>query len=683
MKTTKKKNDIKIYIVLGVLIYFALLLFSQHISKVYSPAEGMTIFDAFSPAISRLEKSPFDIFPLDFKALGIVSGLAAFGALYFAIFWQNKRKMRNGEEHGSADWNSDLTKYNKTYSYPKGRPTADMSPGNKNMILSNDLCLSMNGRDTMRNNNILIAGGSGTGKSRFEIKPNILQANASFVITDPKGELLKSTGDFLKQQGYKIKLFNLIDFEHSNRYNPFKYIRNDDGVVMMVNTLIKNTNKKGSSSGDPFWEKSETALLQAICFYLYHECNPEDQNFGNVMQLLRLAEVKEDQEDYQSPLDKMFEALREREPNHIAVRQYDVFKMGAGKTLKSILISAAVRLTAFNMSSITALTSEDNIDLQEMGDKKCALFVVIPDADDTFNFLVAIMYSQLFETLYYHADNETKSHRLDYPVRFLLDEFANIGEIPDFEKKLATMRSREISCTIIIQNLAQLKTMYKDSWESITGNCDTFIFLGGQEQSTLEYVSKKLGKQTITTRSTGRSKGKSGSSSMNYQSSARDLMTPDEIGCMANKNCIVFIRGLRPFFSEKYNYEKHPNYKYTEDANSDNIFKYKDLFVTNDFSENDNNNNDEITSADIEKDIKNADKAELARVKEIKKEVNNVSQNGKKLLKTEEVTKETLANKGIDLDNMSEEEIKEAVTIVDDNIDDEFGGYEPEPDESE
>ncbi len=365
--------------------------------------------------------------------------------------------------------------------------------------------------------------------------------------------------------------------QYSNHYNPFNYIRDDEGVLMMINCLIKNTTPEGASKGDPFWEKSETALLLAICFYLQYEVRKEDRNFANVMKLLLLAEVKEDQEDFKSTLDIMFEQLEKKNPNHIAVRYYKIFKMGAGKTLKSILISCTVRLGVFNLIPVKELTNIDTIDLKTIGDKKTALFVVIPAADDTFNFLVSMMYSQLFETLYFHAENEAEGKRLKYHVRFMLDEFANIGTIPNFEKKLATMRKYEISCSIILQNLAQLKTMYKDAWESITGNCDSFLFLGGQEQTTLEYVSKKLGKESIIVKGSSNSKGRSGSYSQSYNVKGRDLMTPDEISRMDNKNCILFIRGLFPFFSEKYDYPKHKNYKYTGDADKKQNYEYRSV----------------------------------------------------------------------------------------------------------
>lgn len=440
-------------------------------------------------------------------------------------------------------------------------------PGNKNMILSQDICLSMDTRKTLRNNNILIVGGSGSGKTRFEVKPNLLQANCSYVITDPSGEILQTQGNFLRSQGYEIKVFNLNQMQYSNCYNPFAYIRDDQGVLTMINALIKNTTAKGSTSSDPFWEKSEQALLQAICFYLYKECCPEDRNFANVMKLLRCADVKEDQEGYESTLDIMFQQVEQRDPEHIAVRFYKIFKQAAGKTAKSILITCSTRLQVFNMQKIAKLTNVDTLDMKTIGDKKTALFCITPVGDQSYNFLVALLYTQLFQTLYFHAETECPGLRLPVHVRFMLDEFANIGTIPDFEEKLATMRKYEISCTIIIQNMAQLKTMYKDSWESITGNCDTFIFLGGQEQATLEYVSKMLGKETIVTQTDSRNfGGRSGGGSRSKQIIGRELMTPTEIGQMDTMECIIQIRGLRPFFGKKYDYPKHPNYHLTGDA---------------------------------------------------------------------------------------------------------------------
>lgn len=570
---------------LGVVwLFFAF--YSQHFVKCST--EGLS-FEVFSLAFDHMEEHPFDIFPIDFSAIGTVTFWFAIGCVLLYVEYSRRKRLRTSGEHGTAAWYSDMKQYNRTYSAPKGEPYADRSGGdpndwekrNKNIILNNDVFLSVNGRDTMRNLNVLVAGGSGSGKSRFVVKPNLLQANCSFVVTDPKGELLESTGDFLRRRGYKIKVFNLVEMDHSNSYNPFQYIRNEEGVLTMINALIQNTTPPGSTKGDPFWEKAETALLQALCFYLYYECNMEDRSFTNVMKLLRCLEVREGQEDYDSTLDIMFKTLKEKNPEHIAVRQYAVFKQAAGKTAQSIMVSCSVRLTIFNMEVINRLTGHDDIRLETLGDEKTALFCITPVVDKTFNFLVAMLYTQLFETLYFHASTNCKGKRLPIHVRFLLDEFANIGTIPDFEQKLSTMRSFEISCTIIIQNLAQLKTMYKDSWESITGNCDTFIFLGGQEQTTLKYVSEKLGKETIVTQTDSRNFGsKGGGSSRSKQIIGRELMTATEIAEMDNSDCIVFVRGLKPFKGKKYDYPKHPNYQWTGDAKDEYLYDVKKEFKT-------------------------------------------------------------------------------------------------------
>lgn len=580
------KEHLKWFLPLLTCTWLFLCFYSQHFVRCEEVATG---FDQFNLAFEHMSAHPFDIFPLDMGAIGAVTGWVAIGCAVAYVEYARRKRLRTSGEHGTAGWFKDMKKYNRTYSAPKGEPYADRSGGdpndwekrNKNIILNNDVYLSVNGRDTMRNLNVLVAGGSGSGKSRFVVKPNLLQANCSFVVTDPSGELLESMGGFLKRRGYKIKVFNLVQMEHSCSYNPFQYIRNEEGVLTMINALIQNTTPKGATKGDPFWEKAETALLQAICFYLYYECNMEDRNFTNVMKLLRCLEVREGQEDYDSTLDIMFKTLKEKNPEHIAVRQYAVFKQAAGKTAQSIMVSCSVRLTVFNMESITRLTCMDNINLGAMGNEKTALFCITPVVDPTFNFLVALLYTQLFETLYFHAETECKGKRLPIHVRFLLDEFANIGTIPDFEQKLATMRKYEISCTIIIQNLAQLKTMYKDSWESITGNCDTFIFLGGQEQTTLKYVSEKLGKETIVTQTDSRNfGGKGGGSSRSKQIIGRDLMTPTEISEMDTSDCIVFIRGLKPFFGKKYDYPKHPNYGWTGDAKDEYLYDVKKEFRT-------------------------------------------------------------------------------------------------------
>lgn len=594
MQTKKSKLPIFIGCILGYLgtLYVCCLFYAQYLISEGNISAALM---AFSDNLASFQGLT-NVAMIPGNVAFLMAG--AFIILFLSLYSdaEMRDKMRPGREKGSAVWTTNFKEYNKKYTSPYGKTAID----DKNIILSNEVFLGMNGRQTMRNLNVLVTGGSGSGKSRFMVKPNLLQANCSYVVTDPKGELLKATGKFLEEQGYEVKVFNLKDMNNSCCYNPFNYIRNDEGVAMLINTLIKNTNKKGSSSGDPFWEKSETALLMAICYYLYYECPPEDRNFTNVMRMIRLAEVRDDA-DFESPLDIIFNELKEKNPEHIAVRQYATFKMGAGDTLKSILISVAVRLTAFNMQAVERLTKIDTLDLTHIGDKKTALFCIIPDGDDSFNYLVAMMYAQLFESLYYHADNNCKGGRLPVHVRFLLDEFANIGEIPDFEKKLATMRSREISCTIIIQNMAQLKTMYKDCWESITGNCDSTVFLGGQEQTTLEYFSKKLGKETITVKNTSRSRGaKNGSWSTSYNTDGKDLMTPDELGKMNNSNCLVFIRGLSPFFSKKYNYPKHKNYKFTEDADDKNAYICSEHFNLEKQYENQDVEADDLFSAEVE-----------------------------------------------------------------------------------
>ena len=401
--------------------------------------------------------------------------------------------------------------------------------------------------------------------------------NCSYVITDPSGELLESCGKFLEEQGYRVLVFNLVEMKYLDHYNPFNYIRNDEGVMMLIHCLIENTTPKGANKSDPFWENAETALLLALCFYLQYEIRPEDRNFSNVMKMLLLAQVRENEEDFKSPLDLIFENLEKESPSHIAVRYYKAFKMGAGKTLKSILISCTVRLGTFNLQAVQNLTDTDTLDLTHLGDTRTALFIVIPSADTTFNHLVSMMYSQLFESLIFHAENECPEKRLPIPVRFLQDEFANCGTIPDYEKKLAIVRKYEISCTIVLQNLAQLKTMYKDAWESITGNCDTLLFLGGQEQTTLEYISKKLGKVTLLANGYSRSRGGQGSRTESENIKGRDLMAPDEISRMDNRDCILFIRGLYPFYGKKYSYTNHPNYRYTGDADAKNIYPYRSM----------------------------------------------------------------------------------------------------------
>lgn len=479
-----------------------------------------------------------------------------------------------------------------------------------NIILTNDVKMSLNTRQTRKNLNVMVIGGSGSGKSRFYVKPNLMQANTSYVCTDPKGELLRSTGKMLESYGYKIKVFNLIDMAHSHNYNPFNYIYDVDGnysataVIKMVNVLMKNTSKEGGGGGDQFWDDSTKALLAALCFYLV-ECEDKSmQNFSEVMKLLKKAEVKEGSDDYQSDLDLIFDALEfpdkykteEAEHNeqfkslnlidlaktakpanrYMCLKYYKDFKKAAGDTAKSILISTAVRLQAFNIPEVMDLTCCDNIHLEIIGDEKTVMYIIIPSSDDTFNFLAAMMYTQLFDVLYDRA-NFKHGGRLPFHVRCLLDEFANVGTIPRFEELLATMRSMEISANVIIQNLSQLKKMYKDSWENVLGNCDSLLFLGGQEPTTLEYVSKTLGKETIDTRSHNRTRGKNGSTSENDGILGRELMTVDELKVMKDNECILFVRGIYPFFCDKFVIEKHPNYKLLEDSNKDNAYLISDI----------------------------------------------------------------------------------------------------------
>lgn len=448
--------------------------------------------------------------------------------------------------------------------------------------------MSLNTRQHRENLNVLVIGGSGSGKSRFYVKPNIMQLNTSYVVTDPKGELLRSCGRLLKKAGYEIRVFNLIDMSHSNNYNPFNYIYDKDGninktyVMKMVNCLMKNTKQEGASGGDQFWDDSTKALTLAIAFYLLEKKTDEngnslDRNFSTVMKMMRLAEISEQDENHRSPLDDMMDELRTENPHRMAVSFYADFKKAPAETAKSILISAAVRFAAFNLPEVADLTHTDNIHLDTLGDRKTALFIIIPSSDATFNFLAAMMYTQLFDTLYDTA-NFKYGGRLPVHVRCLLDEFANVGTIPDFDKLLATMRSMEISANIIIQNLAQLKKMYDKSWEILTGNCDSLLFLGGQEASTLEAISKSLGKETIDVVSQNRTRShKSPSTSENNSILGRELMTTDELKVMKPNECVLIVRALYPFFCHKFDIEKHQNYKYLEDSNKNYAYLIDDL----------------------------------------------------------------------------------------------------------
>ena len=510
--------------------------------------------------LSEKLEQPFFITytPYTFKCILI------FTAAYFlgiGIYESQKRNYRRGVEHGSAKWGN-VSEICRRYCEKQYT---------NNLLLTQHFRMGLDGYKHKRNLNVLVVGGSGAGKSRTYAIPNIMQCNCSMVITDPKAELLRKTGGVLERNGYEVRVFDLINPETSWCYNPFAYVRDDKDVLKLINNLIRNTTPKGAQSSDPFWEKSETALLQALMLYLLHEAPPEEQNFPMIMEMLGSAQVKEDDEDYQSPLDILFERLEMRDPESIAVKQYAIYKQAAGKTAKSILISCGARLAPFDIQELREIMSYDEMELDMIGDQRTAMFVIISDTDDTFNFVVAIMYTQLFNLLCDKADDE-HGGRLPYHVRLLLDEFSNIGQIPKFDKLIATIRSREISASIILQSQSQLKTIYKDAAETITGNCDTVLFLGGKESSTLKEISETLGKETIDLYNTSDTRGSNRSYGLNYQKTGKELMSRDELAVMDGEKCILQLRGVRPFLSNKYDITKHKRYKELADFNKNNAF---------------------------------------------------------------------------------------------------------------
>lgn len=499
-------------------------------------------------------RHPFDIewvkdTPRSLLIFSLAYGLCA------GIYLASPRNYRRREEHGSARWGRAKT-VNAKY---RSKRTE------QNKILTQRVRIGLDGRKHRRNLNVLVVGGSGSGKTRFFAKPNIMQAHTSFVVLDPKGEILRDTGHLLRAKGYDIKVLDLINPHRSHGYNPFAYLHDDKDVLKLVTNLIRNTTPKGSNTNDPFWERSETALLEALVLYLLYEAPPEERNFPMVMEMIAAAEVREEDETYQSPLDELFERLEMRDPEHLAVKQYNIFKLAAGKTAKSILIGLGVRLEKFNLTSIAGMSVVDELELPQMGTKKTALFAIIPDNDSSFNFIVGMLYTQLFQCLMYEADYR-HGGRLPVHVHFVMDEFANVALPDEFDKLLSTMRSREISVSIILQNLAQLKALYKDAWESIVGNCDVFLYLGGNEQSTHKYVSELLGKETIDTNTYAQSKGRSGSYSINYQQSGRELLTPDEVRLLDNRYALLFIRGEYPVQDDKYDLLRHPHIHLTVDG---------------------------------------------------------------------------------------------------------------------
>ena len=514
---------------------------------------GRNLFELMEVLTEKLNH-PFQFHYTEYtiKSMLVCTLLYAAG---IGIFYSSQKNYRRGEEHGSARW-GDARQICKKYS---------KKPYSQNILLTQNFRISLDTHKHRRCLNILVVGGSGAGKSRGFALPNIMQCCCSMVITDPKAELLRKTGGLLEKKGYEVRVFDLINPDTSFCYNPFEYVHDDKDVLRLISNLIQNTTPKGSQSSDPFWEKSETALLQALMLYLLHEAPPEEQNFAMIMEMLGSAQVKEEDENYESPLDILFDRLEMRDPDSIAVKQYHIYKQAAGKTAKSILISVGVRLAAFNLPQIAKLTNTDELDLSSMGERKVALFCCIPDADTSLNYLVGMIYSQLFQTLYYMADR-VHGGALPVPVNCIMDEFPNVSLPNEFEKILATCRSRSIYCSIIIQNMSQLKALFKDSWESLVGNCDEFLYLGGNEKETHKYVSELLGKETIDTNTYGQTKGKSGSYSTNFQQSGRELLQPDEVRMLDNQNALLFIRGERPILDAKYDLMKHPNIRYTEDG---------------------------------------------------------------------------------------------------------------------
>lgn len=501
--------------------------------------------------------SPFRITLCEGTPKTILLMLAVYG-FALLIYLSNDRNYRRREEHGSAKWGVP-ERVNKKYAEPVKT---------ENKILTQNVSIGFDGRKHRRNLNTLVIGGTGAGKTRFFAKPNIMNTNTSYVVLDPKGELLASTGKLLEQNGYDIRVLDLVNPERSHCYNPFVYLRNDNDIQRLVTNLFKNTTPKGSQTQDPFWDQAATMLLLALIFYLHYEAPPEEQNFPMVMEMIRAGEVKEDDESFRSTLDILFERLEMRNPEHIALKYYRSYHSGSGKTLKSIQITLISRLEKFNLESLASITQNDEMELWSLGEKKTAIFAVIPDNDSSFNFLVGMLYTQLFQQLYYQADI-VHGGRLPVHVHFCMDEFANVALPDEFDKLLSTMRSREISVSIIIQNLAQLKALFEKQWESIVGNCDEFLYLGGNEQSTHEYVSKLLGKETIDTNTYGQARGRNGSYTTNWQITGRELMTPDEVRMLDNRYALLFIRGENPIEDLKYDIMRHPNIRFTTDGGAE------------------------------------------------------------------------------------------------------------------
>lgn len=536
-RSNQKKEDLILYAILIVpTIWFALLL---------APCLGGNLFTVMTKLTERIQ-DPLHIEWCENSVRSLLLCLLLYG-FGGVVYFGTRPNLRQGEEHGSAKWGSPKelnAKLKQKQSFP----------------LTKHVSIGMDTHKHRRNLNVFVLGGSGAGKTRSVVLPGLLEdLNCSFIITDPKSEILESVGYHLLERGYRIRVLNLLDLDRSDGYNPFRYIRSETDGLKLITNLIRNTTPRNAGGSDPFWEKAETALLQSLMLYLWYEAPEEEQNFSMVMKMLSYADVREEKETYVSALDLLFNQLAANNPNHIAVKQYRIYKQSAGKTAKSINVSLAVRLSAFNMEQIQHITDHDDMQIERIGDEKTAIFAVIPDNDTSLSYIVGMLYTQIIQELYYQAW-QRPGKRLPIHVRMLLDEFCNIGIPEGFDQSLATMRSREISATIIVQNLAQLKGLYKDgSWETVTGNCDSLIYLGGNEQSTHEYISKLLGKETIDTRTHGQTKGKSGSYSTNMQTTGRELLTPDEVRLLDNSKALLFIRGFPAVMDDKYVLNHHPN----------------------------------------------------------------------------------------------------------------------------
>ena len=560
MKNDDEQSSL-ILTVIGIIpvIWFALLV------APYLSSGLMGILDGVPEAMNH----PFSIRLCGDSVKTVLIFLLSYG-MGIGIYISTKKHYRRGEEHGSAKWGN-VKKINRRYKEKRFT---------KNKLLTMHVQISYNMRKHLRNVLTVVIGGSGSGKTRFFAKPNLMQANTSFVVLDPKGENLRDTGYLLEEKGYEVRVLDLINMEKSHCYNPFVYLQNDNDVQKLVTNLFKSTTPKGSQSNDPFWDTAASMLLLALVFYLHYEAPPEEQNFAMVMEMLRAGAIEDEDDPSPSPLDNLFSDLMIDNPDHIALKYYHSYHSGSSKTLKSIQITLAARLEKFNLESLAALTSADELDLQSLGEKKVALFALIPDNDSSFNFLVSILYTQLFQQLFYAADH-IHGGCLPMPVHFMMDEFANVSLPDDFDKILSVMRSRGVSVSIILQNLAQLKALFEKQWESIVGNCDEFLYLGGNEQSTHKYVSELLGKETIDTNTFGKSTGRSGNYSTNYQISGRELLTPDEVRMLDNQYAILFIRGERPIMDFKYDIMKHPNVALTTDGKAS---PYKHGEVTKDIA---------------------------------------------------------------------------------------------------